>query len=118
MGDLNSLSPQDAYDQSQLLKQMQDAGTKKFGTATLRFEVITSILKSGLVDVVKQAHPNFEFSVPTPYNRDAEHFTQLRLDYIFTSSDLVKNLKSARIIRTAVTDQLSDHYPVAAEFDW
>ncbi|MDP2932569.1 MAG: endonuclease/exonuclease/phosphatase family protein [bacterium] len=118
IGDMNSLSPQDDYKKQEVLAQMKQTGIKKFGAESLRFEAIQKILDYGFIDAVKKFHSGFEYSVPTPYNRDKEHFTKLRLDYIFVSPDLEKNLKSAEIIRDIETNQLSDHFPVAAEFDF
>jgi len=117
LGDLNALSPQDNYNQTEVLAGMKTAGIIKFGKDRLRFNVIQNTLDNGFIDAVKKFHPGFEYSVPTAYNRDKEHFTKLRLDYIFVSPDLVKSLQFAEIIRNPETEQLSDHYPVVAGFN-
>jgi len=116
MGDLNSLSPQDAYDEENILRFMKSINSSKFGTTSIRREVIKKIENFGFVDCVKKFSKKFEYSVPAPYNKDQEHFQKLRLDYFFANKKLAKFLKSAQIIRNKETDQLSDHYPIMAEF--
>ena len=114
MGDLNSLSPQDTYPDN-LLKTLQDLDIVKFGTDHLRTEVITK-LESRYLDAIKIFHKEFEYSVPTPFNKDYKHADKLRLDYFFITPDLKDKIKSAKIIRNKETDIISDHYPILAEF--
>ncbi len=116
MGDMNSLSFLDKYDENQLLDEMRKMGRDKFGKDKIRKDVIKKIMKLGFVDVVRQFSDSFEYSVPTLFNIDKEHFTKLRLDYIFVNQHLADKVKDARIIRNEETNQLSDHFPVVAEF--
>ncbi len=116
MGDLNSLSPQDFYDKEKLLRFMKSINSSKFGTTSIRMDVIKKIESFGFMDCIKKFSKKFEYSVPSPYNKDKEHFQKLRLDYFFTNKQLFQFLKSAQIIRNKETDQLSDHYPILAEF--
>ena len=117
MGDLNSLSPQDSYDEKQMLAQAKSLGIKKFGARSLRHDVISKLLNSGMIDTGKQFTNEFQSTVPTPYNHDIFHFTRLRLDYIFTTKKLLEHLKFARAVKNKETEKLSDHYPVEAEFN-
>ncbi|MBI2552430.1 endonuclease/exonuclease/phosphatase family protein [Candidatus Uhrbacteria bacterium] len=116
MGDFNSLSPLDPYDDSQLLDDMRKAGMDKFGGGELRKEVIQKIMDAGFIDAVRKRSQAFEYSVPTGYCRDPNHFTKLRLDYLFITESLRSSLRDARILRTEETNQLSDHFPLLAEF--
>lgn len=115
MGDMNSLSPYDDYNQKKLLKRAKQIGLKKFGVKKLRFDVIANMLKFNLIDVVKLFTDKFVYSVPTPYNKDKAHFANLRLDYIFASKQLLPYIRNSQVVRNKVTDQLSDHYPVILE---
>ena len=58
----------------------------------------------------------FSGSFPTLIEKEGEHGDQRRLDYVFTSKNLVNNVKSARIIGNDSTNILSDHLPVVV--DW
>lgn len=117
MGDLNSLSPLDTYDERKLLDKLKKIGLKKFGSRSLKKEVIKKLTKMGLIDAVKKFSNSFEYSVPTTYNKDEAHFAKLRLDYIFVTKSLSSLLKDARIIRNKETNRLSDHFPIIAEID-
>lgn len=116
MGDLNSLSPQDGYNEAKLLRKAKEIKLKKFGTRKLHKSVITQILSMGLVDLSKKFSKKFEHTVPSRYNIDEAHFIKLRLDYMFASPELLAScVKKARVIRTNQTNQLSDHFPLLAE---
>ena len=118
MGDMNSLSPQDPYDENVVLSEMQKARLDKFGKERLRYDAIKKILDFGFADSLKQFQTNFEYSVPTAFNIDEAHFTKLRLDYIFVTKNLLPYLIKSEVVRTKETNQLSDHFPVVAEFDF
>tara|TARA_Y100000310_G_C20685527_1_gene818700 strand:+ start:648 stop:1418 length:771 start_codon:yes stop_codon:yes gene_type:complete len=118
LGDLNSLSPKDNYDEEKLLKLLKEQNIKKFGQEKLKKCVQTKLLEAGLIDAVREFSDEFEYSVPTTYNKDMFHFEKLRLDYIYISKSLRPFLKNAKIIRTEETNQLSDHFPIVAEFDF
>lgn len=115
MGDLNSLSLEDNYKERLLLKKAANIGLTKFGTIHLRRDVISRILKFGLIDTVKLFSKKFEYSVPTTYNKDKAHFAKLRLDYMFVTKKLLPKVKRSVIIRNQTTNQLSDHYPIVLE---
>ena len=112
MGDLNALSPKDTYPDN-LMKTLQDLKITKFGENNLRREVITR-LEAEYIDAVRLFSKEFEYSVPTPFNKDYKHADKLRLDYLFTTQGIKPKL--AKIIRNKETDNLSDHYPILLEF--
>ena len=116
LGDLNSLSPDDIYDEKALIQKLHKISSEKFGIYNLRKNVISRILKYGLVDTVKTYSKKFEYSVPTAINTDKFHLSKLRLDYIFMTNNLLYNLINSKIIRNKFTNTLSDHFPIIAEF--
>lgn len=118
IGDFNSLSPLDTYDEKFLIKIFKKINIPKFGIEKIRREVQEKILDFGLIDTLREFSDSFEYSVPTKFNKDSAHATKLRLDYLFITPSLLSNLKSSKIIRTEETNQLSDHFPIVAEFDF
>ncbi len=117
IGDFNSLSPLDSYNEAEIVAELAKRGGTRFGTGKLRREAISKIMKMGFVDCVRKFE-NFQHSVPTllPKQEDSKNIvTDFRVDYVFVSSDLENKLQNAKIIRNKETDYLSDHYPVVAE---
>ncbi len=112
MGDLNSLSSKDCYDEKQLLEEMKSLGIKKFGVEKIRFDTIKEIEKIGFIDSLKLFTDKFEYSVPTKYNKDFAHFTKLRLDYMFVTKSFKGNIMNTKILREEETNKISDHFPV------
>jgi len=49
-------------------------------------------------------------------NRDPYH-AELRLDYIFVSDSLRENVASYSVVKNALTDKASDHYPIVVSLD-
>lgn len=115
MGDLNSLSPHDISDKEKLLIFMREKGITKFGSNKLQTSVITKLLTDKYVDALRHMSQKHEYSVPTRVNTDQDHFMRLRLDYIFISKDLKKNLRQAEILRNRTTHTLSDHFPMMVQ---
>jgi len=54
------------------------------------------------------------FTAPTEVNEYNAH-TNMRLDYIFISKSLKSYLKSYEVIKNALTQKASDHFPVLLE---
>ena len=117
IGDLNSLSPLDSYDDEEIISDSDKIGFYKFGKDKVRKDVQQRILDFGLIDSVRNFSNDFEYSVPTEFNKDEAHFSKLRLDYLYITPPLKSHLKSSKIIRKEETNQLSDHFPIIAEFD-
>lgn len=118
IGDLNSLSPLDNYNDEDLIRKLKEANVKKFGINRLKKEVQSKILNWGMIDTIRKFSDEPEYSVPTTYNQDENHVTKLRLDYIFITKSLNPFIQKAKILRTEETNQLSDHFPIIAEFDF
>ncbi len=115
MGDLNSLSLKDIRNVRARFLAMKRAGLNKFGDTCLRFDVTAMFQNAGFVDAVRLFHPGLEYSVPTPISKDSAHFARLRLDYAYISKPLKPRLLRADILRTPMTQRLSDHYPLVLE---
>lgn len=112
MGDFNSLSRTDQYPED-LISELTAKGITKFGTTNLRYDVTDFFTKVGLVDVAALLASRTN-TVPTPANRDVYHAAELRLDYMFATQGLAKVIKSIGVVKTPLTDAISDHYPVVA----
>jgi exodeoxyribonuclease-3 len=111
MGDMNSLSKHDNYDQG-IIRKFNDMQIKKFTTdGKLRFDAIEKILSVGYYDCGLQMNKNKEYTAPTSINEYKAHFN-MRLDYIFLSKTLLPHLKQYKVIKNSLTEKASDHYPV------
>ncbi len=116
MGDLNTLSLSDLYDETNLISTFQNFGISKFGKGFLDRRVIPEIIRHGLIDTLRVYSRDFEYSVPTTANEDPMHCMPLRLDYIFVTKDLVDQMIDAQIICSECVENVSDHFPCRAEF--
>ncbi len=116
MGDLNSLSGADGYDDT-MIKGFNDMQIKKFTSdGVLRYEVMDMFTKGGFVDAALKIEKNKEITAPTMINEHGAH-TNMRLDYILISSSIADRLTSYSVIKTELTNYASDHYPVVAELN-
>lgn len=115
-GDFNSLSRQDNYPPA-LLTELQSRGISKFGTSALEFTVIDRLLQAGFVDVAAAAG-TFETTVPSAFNTDKNHEVPVRVDYMFVSPALVPLVKQVEVIKSDLTDAVSDHYPLVVTFQF
>jgi endonuclease/exonuclease/phosphatase family metal-dependent hydrolase len=115
MGDFNSLSEADSYDKEKLLKTFQKTNISKYGTTALHFEVIKKVEHSKLVDAAKYLKYPFTASAPTKSNVDVAHATNLRIDYAFVSTNILKYLKKIEIFKSDEAEIASDHYPLVIE---
>jgi len=113
IGDFNSLSPEDEYDEKELLAILKQKKITKFGDTPLKWTVITAMLNAGFIDIGKKyAQLPIEYSVPTESNTDIDHFTKIRLDYAFTTREFEKQIVDTKILRDEITEQASDHFPL------
>ena len=86
----------------------------------LGFALMDQYLSEGLVDLVHQeggpatvkqaSYPSLLKLNGTPW--------YCRIDFILASSSLAKKCRMARVVKDLETGQLSDHYPVMADFNW
>ncbi len=125
IGDFNGFSPVDRrhYDQDSRLVpffQQLDAKNKdarNLNHGHLDYGGLEAILAQGYVDLLDQHRDPaevFQGTFPTPLVSDEDHGTDRRIDYIFASPSLAPATVSVSILRDAVTEGLSDHYPVTA----
>ncbi len=118
VGDLNSLSPYDGYDTAVLEAAMRKHGHAKFGIP-VQFQVISYLEQQGLVDIMR-ARGCQATTVPTkegtPSKEEVQHFMPLRLDYVFGTSKIAEKASKAYVLKNALTDKGSDHYPLIVEF--
>lgn len=112
-GDLNSLAATDPYPKD-LAKILAAIGLTKFGEGELRFDVTDALLAAGFVDVGAQY--SWQNTVPTAANHDAAHAAALRLDYMFATAKLAALVTDYRVIKDSLSDEASDHYPIAVKF--
>ncbi len=115
MGDFNSLSPNDPYDQKELLQIFKKNNIIKYGTEKLRFDVIKKIESEGLVDTMNYLKHPFASTTPTPSNKDPNHSANIRIDYAFLTKNIIKYFKKAEVFKNEVADMASDHYPLFIE---
>lgn len=111
-GDLNSVSKADSYP-SNLLNTLLARDIPKFGKKKLSYGETDLLTRAGLVDTAVRRHHN-EATVPTASNHDENHSVALRLDYILASQDVDTTITQVAPIKNALTDVISDHYPVVA----
>ncbi len=71
---------------------------------------------AGWVDVGHALNGSSLPTVPTATFKGTE-FAIIRCDYLLASQALAATAKSYQVIRNAVTDSASDHYPVIATFE-
>lgn len=133
LGDFNAHSPFDAFldKQSPMLLerylQLEEGNKAKnrqnLAQDTFDYGVISGFLAFPLIDVCeRQVDGENRFSFPSPIHfspsREREEIAPIRqrLDYIFASPNLADKCSLATIVNSKVTDSLSDHYPVIAEF--
>ena len=105
MGDLNALSPHD-------LIGAPPAGESKRGDAVdgAPRQAIRFLLEAGFVDCYRALHPQ------TPGYTYPSAAPWLRLDYIFASPLMAAQLLACDVIRGETAKQVSDHFPIWAEF--
>ena len=114
MGDMNSLSRYDDYNE-EIIKDFNEIRLKKYtANGKFRFDSIDNILSHGYFDAALEFKKNKEYTAPTLSNKDAAHSGE-RIDYIFLSGSLVPRLKNYFVFKNSLTDQTSDHYPIAVE---
>lgn len=117
LGDLNSLSPHDGYDEVSLLNFMKQKRIIKFGSTKIEYTSIDLLEKNDFFDAYLLKHKTFRHSVPTPANDDDGHFARLRLDYFFVNSPLKPFIDKIQIIQNSKTNMISDHYPIILYLD-
>lgn len=116
-GDFNSASPHDAEPADwPTLAAHHRARYLAADLKGIDRSVLSNLEAAGWVDLGHQLDPLKTPTVPTAAYRDVE-FATMRCDYLLASKALAAHATSYQVIRNAVTDAASDHYPVLATFE-
>ena len=108
---MNSLSKHSGH-RDGMIKSFNGMQVKKFTTnGKLRFDAIDKIMAKGYYDSALLLKKNKVYTAPTSLNEYEAH-SNMRLDYIFVSESLIKNVKSSEAVKNTLTEKASDHYPV------
>jgi endonuclease/exonuclease/phosphatase family metal-dependent hydrolase len=115
-GDFNTISPHDGVppDLADLQPHFRLRYTHPDGS-TPDGQPLQFLESAGWVELGHQAGDTGTPTVPTTGYQDTE-FATFRSDYFLATQRLAKTLQRYQVIRNAVTDKASDHYPVLVEF--
>ena len=127
-GDFNAFSPEDECHygkDTRLISFFEQLDSTKSSARNLNhgaidYGAIEAVLGHGFIDVVasqRSADSPYVGTFPTRLIDDKDHGPDRRIDYIFVSPNLQKSVLSARILRDATTEVLSDHIPIVAVID-
>ncbi len=79
----------------------------------------------GFVDLGYKHEPTNKYTCPSPIiiptwaaNMDEVEARRQRIDFVFADSELAKSSEALTTIQTVEVEQVSDHYPLIAEFDY
>ena len=103
LADLNAISRADQYG---------DLSAKEFTYHGLTGFETTDMMKEGYIDSVAHLDVQNRRTHPTAGVPHVITETPVRIDYIFVTKSLSERLKSAEVIKTPISDNASDHYPV------
>ncbi|WP_017259347.1 endonuclease/exonuclease/phosphatase family protein [Pedobacter arcticus] len=123
MGDFNSFAAIDslAYTDGELIANLKKyeqkyAPIRKLVDNKIDYYVINRMNQSNFYDALKLFHKDFVKTV------HPKHFAPVglpdvptRIDFVFVSKGLKKNVKSAEVLVDEFTDSHSDHYPMMIE---
>ena len=128
LGDFNTFSP---FDRPRYGKNLvtffaerdQKMNEKNLKQGQLDYGVMEKFQQAGWIDLVAKRRPPLTKeshfgSFPTQLRVNENHGNERRLDYILVGKEFAATCRSARVIRDAKTEMLSDHLPVLAEFKW
>ncbi|MBX2877554.1 MAG: hypothetical protein KTR30_35880, partial [Saprospiraceae bacterium] len=133
LGDFNALSPMDEdinREKKALLARYKIGDAKNEKHQNLRhnywdYTAMSTFFAAGLLDVsMPFLQPAERFSFPAPalvniWQTESEiKRNRQRIDYILASPLLAKSCVYSRVLNGPETAQLSDHYPVVADFIW
>ncbi|MDR2628135.1 MAG: endonuclease/exonuclease/phosphatase family protein [Dysgonamonadaceae bacterium] len=105
MGDFNSKSPIDSVSLA--------------GAATTNFQLHRTIMQAGYSDALRYYRDVFQRSTPTVYGGwtgTQVGYYGSRIDFIYGTPTILRNLTKAKMLYDDFTDNKSDHYPVMVEF--
>jgi len=87
----------------------------------LDYSVLDKLRKNDLIDLEYHMRPSYYYftgSFPTLIEKEGEHGSQRRLDYVFTNKKLANQVIRAEIIADEITMKLSDHLPMIVDFEF
>lgn len=119
MGDMNSLAASDSMSYNRhdrltpMLKSDSSSHLSNASNGKLDYAVPAFLMQKGFIDTWSMKTKGFNFSYPTLVFGPVPDAAKERIDYIFISPDLQKNATKPIIVKDAMTDQLSDHYPIS-----
>lgn len=122
MGDMNSLSATDSLSYNRLDRltpMLSSDSSSKISNANnghLDYGIPAYLAQKGFIDTWAMKVKGFNFSYPSLVFGPVPDSSKERIDYIFISPDLQRNAIKPIILKDAVTDQLSDHYPLEILF--
>jgi exodeoxyribonuclease III len=134
-GDFNALSPVDSVrygtDLLQSMQRIEGRLEPKSGTPIVRgrtiyrnnlnegkidFSVMQMIINAGYKDAYYLTNESFRNSVPTKGHAGESPMLR-RIDYVWVSPSMAKEVVSTTIIQDDETASLSDHYPVLVKIN-
>jgi exodeoxyribonuclease-3 len=105
MGDFNSKSPIDSVSLA--------------NSATTDFRVHRTVMAAGYSDCLRYYRNEFQRSTPTVYSGWTgmqNGYYGSRIDFIYGTPAILRNVTKAKMLYDSFTDNYSDHYPVMVEF--
>lgn len=118
LGDFNALSPRDKYKFSNLVDEFTAyrgrEGAIENAKNVLKCLMLKKVESAGLIDTYLKCNKKYSGTLPTKHYSLLKNSRAgaIRIDYIFCSNDF-KVLKSG-ILKNALTEIASDHYPIYA----
>jgi len=116
MGDFNNMSPLDKanYNNTGKMKlvfnsEKNNADVKITKDGEIAYTAIQKLLDAGLTDTWHKFNTVYDKSAPTKIRK---HQNYTRIDYIFVNQVLTPFTIDATLVKDALTDTLSDHYPM------
>lgn len=124
LGDFNAFSPTDSlfYTTTHVRDSMYIAETNNKVLRNLNaqkqldYQVVRTFLNNGFYDSFSLIHQPFDNSYPTKVFPGTTVSDLIKIDQVLLSAKMKASFKSAAIIKDAVTDTLSDHYPIREVF--
>jgi exodeoxyribonuclease-3 len=124
LGDFNAFSPNDSsfyagtgIKDSMYLAQQKNSVLQNLNEKNeIDYQVIRTFLQAGFYDNFAQFNKTFEASYPSRVYFSVPLSEKIRIDHMLLSKSMKVSCKKIELIKDAVTDTLSDHYPIKATF--
>lgn len=118
MGDFNSLSVDDSvrYDAKFLEREINTEKkrsiVRNLNNGQIDYSVTNMIRNAGFIDALYIKDRTFRHTIPTKKYAGGK---EKRIDYVWVNKALAKKVMKTEVLYDAVTDHLSDHYPIYIE---